>query len=244
MSNYTKDHLLNQRVQIFQPVDGYRASTDAVVLSSIIRKVKDQDTILDVGSGTGGVSLCLAYHFPNCRITGLELQEDLAALSKQSAEENGFSNLTYHQCDIRNKKLPVEPCSFDHVITNPPYYEKISVSPNQSKALAHMHQNFNLQGWLKFCLKMLKPFGYLYLINRVETLPVIMNTLFGHAGDIQILPYFSKPEQDAKRILLIARKDSKAPLKILPPFYMHTPDGQHTDQAEKILRDAKLFFED
>ena len=60
MAEYTNDYLLNRQVKIFQPVDGYRASTDAVILSSLVQKVKKNDKILDVGSGTGAISLCLA----------------------------------------------------------------------------------------------------------------------------------------------------------------------------------------
>ena len=60
MAEYTNDYLLNRQVKIFQPVDGYRASTDAVILSSLVQKVKKNDKILDVGSGTGAISLCLS----------------------------------------------------------------------------------------------------------------------------------------------------------------------------------------
>ena len=63
MAEYTNDYLLNRQVKIFQPVDGYRASTDAVILSSLVQKVKKNDKILDVGSGTGAISLCLAARF-------------------------------------------------------------------------------------------------------------------------------------------------------------------------------------
>ena len=56
MAEYTNDYLLNRQVKIFQPVDGYRASTDAVILSSLVQKVKKNDKILDVGSGTGAIS--------------------------------------------------------------------------------------------------------------------------------------------------------------------------------------------
>ena len=59
MIDYTNDYLLNLKVKIFQPVNGYRASTDAVLLSSLPDKVKKGDAVLDVGSGTGAISLCL-----------------------------------------------------------------------------------------------------------------------------------------------------------------------------------------
>ena len=79
MIEYTNDYLLDKKVKIFQPVNGYRASTDAVLLSSLVR-IKNGDGILDVGSGTGAVSLCLAHRLQNLnpQITGLEIQPELA----------------------------------------------------------------------------------------------------------------------------------------------------------------------
>ena len=52
---------------------------------------KDGDAVLDVGSGTGAVALCLAERFKTLRpgITGLELQAELAELSNMSAAANG-----------------------------------------------------------------------------------------------------------------------------------------------------------
>ena len=130
MAEYTNDYLLNRQVKIFQPVDGYRASTDAVILSSLVQKVKKNDKILDVGSGTGAISLCLAARFQEIQpqITGIEIQPELAELSARSAEANGFSAfLHYVNADIRQKITAVPPCSFRHVITNPPYVPQTDI---------------------------------------------------------------------------------------------------------------------
>ena len=132
MAEYTNDYLLNRQVKIFQPVDGYRASTDAVILSSLVQKVKKNDKILDVGSGTGAISLCLAARFQEIQpqITGIEIQPELAELSARSAEANGFSAfLHYVNADIRQKITAVPPCSFRHVITNPPYSDHDMPTP-------------------------------------------------------------------------------------------------------------------
>ena len=101
MIDYTNDYLLDKKVKIFQPVNGYRASTDAVLLSSLVQ-IKNGDDILDVGSGTGAVSLCLAHRLQNQnpQITGLEIQPELAELSNASAQANGFST-RFLNCDIR-----------------------------------------------------------------------------------------------------------------------------------------------
>ena len=70
MQDYTNDYLLDKKVKIFQPVNGYRASTDAVFLSSILdeNNVKEGGKILDVGSGTGAISLCLASRLKDKKV--------------------------------------------------------------------------------------------------------------------------------------------------------------------------------
>ena len=240
---YTRDYLLDKQIKIFQPEDGYRTSSDAVLLSSLVT-VKNGDTILDVGSGTGGISLCLAQRLKdyNPKIVGLELQKDLAELANLSAKENNFADfLQYINVDIR-EKIPLENCSFHHVVTNPPYAQNDMPSPNESKAFAHNHHDFSLAKWLEFCLKMLRPFGFLYVIHRAEALEEILFTLHKKAGNIQLFPLYSKKWQPAKRIMLIAQKDSKTPLKIHPPFVTHSADGSYTAVAEKILRRGEDFF--
>ena len=136
MVEYTQDYLLDKKIKIFQPVDGYRTSSDAIFLSSLIDDIKSTDSILDVGSGTGGISLCLAYKFPQNQVVGLEIQPQLTELSNLSAKENRFDNLVYYNCDIKEKNIPVKPLSFNHVISNPPYSLNDMPSPNKSTIIA------------------------------------------------------------------------------------------------------------
>ena len=194
MIDYTNDYLLNLKVKIFQPVNGYRASTDAVLLSSLPDKVKKGDAVLDVGSGTGAISLCLAHRFRQLGVSicGFELQPELASLSAQSAAANGFSDFLNYCCtDIRSRNIPFPPGSFQHVITNPPYSAADMKSPNPGKSLAHNFEHFSLGEWIRFCLKMLAPFGYFYTVNRAEALPEILCALHGRAGENVIIPIYS-----------------------------------------------------
>ncbi len=238
-----RDYLLNRRIEFYQPTNGYRASTDAVFLAALVDGVKKGEKILDVGSGTGAVALCLAARFreQTPEITGIEVQSRLAELSNLSAAANGFERLKFINADIADTRLP--PCSFDRVISNPPYAEHDLPSPNPGKALAHNHHGEGLSGWLEFMIKMLQPRGYFYMINRCEALTEILGVLHGRLGDVTLVPMFSKAGQPAKRILIRARKDSKAPLRLHPGLIVHESDGTHTPAASAILRDAKGLFE-
>ncbi len=241
MLKHTNDYLLDKKIKMFQNPEGYKTSSDAVLLSSFLSNLADGAKILDVGSGTGGISLCLAYRFKNVEIKGLEVQEDLAALANLSAKENGFKNLEYICHDIQNKVAPFEFCSFDCVVTNPPYEQNGTKSPNKSKATAHNQGTINLEGWLSFCLKMLKPYGFLYLIHRTEALSEILKILSPKAGHFKIVPIYSRSAQKAKRIMIMAQKDSKTPLEITEPLIIHDENG-YTLKANAILRKGEALF--
>ena len=240
MADYSEDYLLNKRIKVFQPIDGYRAAIDAVLAAAAVTGVRPLDTILDLGSGTGAISLCLAARYPQNEITGIEIQPQLAELSNLSAQANGFTNLHYLNQDIFAASVPF--CSFAHVVTNPPYFDSsMPTSPKSGKATAHNFKQAGLREWLNICIKMVQPQGYLYIVNRAEALDEILNSLHGRMGEIRIFPFCSKEGQDVKRIVVRARKDSKAPLTIAPETVIHRAEGQYTPAAEAILRDGNCL---
>ena len=243
MIDYSEDYLLGRKVRIFQPKDGYRASSDAVLLASAVTDVKRHDSFLDAGSGTGAVSLCLAARLceHDIRLTGIEIQPDLVELSSLSARANGFGSMKFINTDFKNAPLPF--CSFHHVISNPPYAEKDTPSPQKGKSTAHNFSSVpNLSEWIRLCIKMIRPQGYFYMINRASALDEILYQIHGKLGGIRVVPVCSQRGQDAKRIIVIARKDCKAPLRLCPPLIIHESDGTHTPEAEAILRGGKALF--
>ncbi len=234
------DYLLNRTVKIYQPEGLYHASTDAVWLAAAVKDVKKNDVILDVGAGTGVIALCLASRFKdkNLLIEGVELQKELVEAANTSAAANGFDNVKFTEIDILNKRY--KPCSFNHVISNPPYSMGDMPSPNESKAKAHNFNRNAFDRWIDFCLKALRPQGRFYMINRAEMLEYILADIHGRLGKIEVFPIFSKPSDDkAKRVIVRAQKDSRAPLMIHAPLYVHNADGKHSDLADKVLREGK-----
>ena len=242
MPEYTNDYLLDKQIKIFQPINGYRASSDAVMLSGAVKNIKNGEKVLDMGSGTGAISLCLAQRFPNALISGIELQSELAELSNLSAKSNDFANLSFFNCDLRTLDNQWHN-QFHHVITNPPYSDHDMPSPNKSKSQAHNFQNFNLTEWLQLGLKCLRPNGWMYTINRAEAVDEILSVFHQKTGEITIIPLYSKEGQNAKRVIVCARKNSKGPTKILPGITIHDGNGNYTPKAEAILRNGKSLFD-
>ena len=239
MTDCEKNYLLDKKVVIYHPKGFYKASSDAVWVASAVSNVKKGDNILDVGSGGGAISLCLASRFRDKEITikGVELQPELATSANQSAEVNGFDFVKFENCNIFESNL--KNCSYAHVITNPPYSLDDMPSPNNSKAAAHNFQFEGLKEWLEFCIKKIKPQGMFYIINRAEALEDIISCISRKLGAIEVFPLYSKQGQKAKRVIIRAKKDSKTPLVIHSPIVVHDEDGEYSFKAEQILRNGE-----
>ena len=239
----TVDGFLGGALQIRQPLHGYRAATDPVFLASSV-EAKPQDRVLELGAGVGVASLCLARRVAGVSVTGLELQSDYAALARLNAAEN---NLSFEVVEGDLEQMPAElrAQSFDHVIANPPFFDKgaVSAPANAGKATAHVVET-ELAAWVDAGLRRLKPNGTITIIQLTQQLPDILIGLSGSAGDIQVLPLASRRGRPAKRVLVRARKSARAPMRLLAPFHVHENDAHvqgvsdFTPEAAAILRDG------
>ncbi|MCI4664935.1 MAG: methyltransferase [Neomegalonema sp.] len=239
----TDDAFLGGKVRIWQPREGYRAATDPVLLAAACI-VAPGDRVLDVGCGVGTAALCLAARAPWVRVEGIEAQAAFADISERNAARAGVP-WRVHRADLREPPLELRTISFDHVLTNPPFYDatKNPAMDHPLRAAAHREQA-TLGQWLDFCLRRLRPKGRLTLIHRCERLPEIMAALEGRAGDVAVLPLQPRPGRDTKRVIVRARKEARGPFRLAAPLTLHPVGGEgFTDLAKAILRDgAALDF--
>ncbi|MGA0393506.1 MAG: tRNA1(Val) (adenine(37)-N6)-methyltransferase [Rhodospirillales bacterium] len=241
----SEDAVLGGQVKIRQPQNGYRAAIDPVLLAAAV-PAKPGQRIVDAGAGVGTAGLCLAARVKGLSITAVELNPALAQL----AAENGTLNaveMTVVQGDI-SKPLPdVLPGAFDHVMTNPPYLPEHHGHPSLSplKRAATHECDTGIDDWIGFAHSALKNKGTLTLIYRADRLDTVMPALTPRFGDIGIFPLWPKAAesdqgvQEAKRVIVSARKGVASPVRMLSGLVLHETDGGFTPQAERILRGEK-----
>jgi SAM-dependent methyltransferase len=82
------DTFLDGRVRVVQPDSGFRAGLDAVMLAACVPAQSGQ-AALELGSGVGTASLCLAARVPQLVLTGVEIDAGLAKLAQGNAAANG-----------------------------------------------------------------------------------------------------------------------------------------------------------
>ncbi len=229
---FTDDRLLDGRVHIRQPADGYRVAIDPVLLAAAVPATPGQ-YVLDAGCGTGAAMFCLAARVPGLHITGLELQPRLADYARAGLALNA---LEASARVITGDLAGVAHGAYDIVMTNPPFGDGGTPPPNASLAAAHMEGELDLAGWLRRCLAALKPKGRLVIIHRADRMSDILAVLHGRAGDIRVLPIHSKIGQPARRVIIDAGKERRTPDTLMPGFILHGEDGAFTFAADGVLR--------
>ena len=232
--------MLGDRITVRQPVTGYRAAIDPVLLAAGVPARAGQ-SVLDAGCGTGAAMFCLAARVPGLSLTGLEVQTGLAAFAQEGAKLNSFDNAARILVgDICTPPRELKN-AFDIVLTNPPYGDAGSAPPNASLATAHMESDVDLSRWIAACLSCLKQKGRFVMIHRADRLSDILAALHEKAGDVHIFPIYPKAGEPARRVIVSAGKDRRSPDTLLPGLALHGEDGRYTQDAERILREAQAL---
>ena len=239
----TEDSLLDGRVRLRQPADGYRATIDPVLLAAATPAASG-DAVADLGCGVASASLCLLHRVPDLRLAGLELQAPLGRLARENARLNRVEDrLAVHVGDVVAPPAALIFGSFDHVMMNPPYLDPAGArhSRHEARRIATVEGEGGLEAWIDCAAQLLRPRGSLTLIHRADRLDGILARLADHWGELVILPLWPRCDQPAKRVIVQARKESAGPLRLLPGLVLHNDQGGFSRAAEAVLRSGRAL---
>jgi tRNA1(Val) A37 N6-methylase TrmN6 len=129
------------------------------------------------------------------------------------------------------------------VLMNPPFHDasRQRVSPDPGKRLAHAAPEGLLSAWIEAASRVLHSAGTLTLIWRAQGLGDVLTALGARFGGVSVLPIHGRAGQSAIRVLVSARKGSRAPLALLPGLALNNEDGVPTSEAEAVLRGAQAL---
>ena len=232
------DAFLGGRVRLWQPKEGFRAGLDSVMLAAAV-SARPRQSVCDLGAGAGVASLCLAARVAELRVTCVEIDSDVAELSRANALRNAAAaSFDSVIADVLKKPRSLPRQSFDHVITNPPFHDidrgtRAPVARKAQSTSAHTHQ---LVAWLAFARSLAKPQGWVTAILPPEQLGFALAGLSPKGVGVEIVPLWPKAGVSAKRVIIRTRMNAKAPLRLMAGLVLHQEDGTATADAEAVLR--------
>lgn len=219
------DDLQLKGYEIIQDPKRFCFGIDAVLLSNFA-KVKKNETVLDLGTGTGILPILLAGKTEGKHFTGLEIQEDSVDMARRSVMHNNLEDrIDIVKGDIKEAFSTFKPKLFDVIVSNPPYMlaNHGFTNPSDALAIARHELMCNLDDIMRESSKLLADGkGRFYMIHkpfRLTEILVAMNKYRIEPKRIQfVYPYIDK---EPTMVLIEGLRGGKSRVKIEPPIIMY-----------------------
>lgn len=218
--------------EVNQSNSAMKIGTDSMVFGSLI-DVEGKSNALDIGTGTGVLSLMTAQRNPSLKITAIEIEADAFDEAKINFENSSFQpQLTAFHIDFLNFSPDSK---FDLIFSNPPYFENASKSSSQQKNLARHDDSLPLNVLFEKVAVHLTENGLFWVILPNLTFDTYSEfaskiglhlfkqiEIFGKENQlVRKIGAFSKINKSIEHSRLIIRKN----------------DGNYTDEYKKLTVD-------
>lgn len=238
LENERIDDLEYKNLKIIQNEKGFCFGIDSVLLSDFAKGVKKNSTVLDIGTGTGIISILLSAKTQVKKIYGVEIQEEVANMAKRSVSLNNLDErIEIINANIKDIFRILEPNKIDCIVTNPPYMKLNTGKVNdEKKKLISRHEiECTLEDIIQISYKLLKSNGEFYMVHRAERIVDILYNLRKYKLEPKILRFIQPKENKEPNLILIkAVKNAENQLTLEKPLIVYNNDGSYTDEILEI----------
>lgn len=226
---------------IHQDQCAMKVTTDNCLFGAWVAEQIKNETgrVLDIGTGTGLLSLMLAQKNPNIETVAVEI--DLPAFeqaSKNIQDSPWASRIKVIKDDIRRRTAQ----SFDIIVCNPPFYEKEIPSANEQRSVALHDQGLTLNQLAAILQKNLKPGGSFFLLLPYKRNAEIRKLFKGQVFTIpKIIMVRQSDNHDFFRVMMhgILKNDSTKETQI-EEVSITDKDQKYTAGFVELLKDYYL----
>ena len=243
---------VNEKITLIQKKDGLTFGTDAFLLAAFIKQQK-YGRAVELGAGTGIISLLLCARDRFASTYAVEIQEDFYFITKRNVEYNGFEDkIKVINEDVRALTPMMLGGEADVVFSNPPYMRTDTGKRNVSdrKYIARHEVCGGIEDFCGAAYRLLKHGGKFYVVWRPDRLSGLMSALHSNRLEPKSMVFVHGDRaSEPSMVLVCAHKGGAEGLKILPPLFLYedgTAQGgarTMTDRAAKIY-DTMSFWED
>ncbi|MBE6576801.1 MAG: methyltransferase domain-containing protein [Ruminococcaceae bacterium] len=227
---------VNEHIALIQKKDGLTFGTDAYLLAAFIKAQRNAYAV-ELGAGTGIISLLLAARQKLAHIDALEIQEDFCELTQRNVEYNKMSDMIrVIRADVRDVRADTLGREADVVFSNPPYMTKDSGKRNVSdrKYIARHEVCGGIYDFCAAAYRLLKHGGRFYCVWRPDRLTSLISSMRANRLEPKSLVFVhSDMNSEPSMVLVSATKGAAEGLKMLPPLFMY--DTQAGDNGERRM---------
>ncbi len=231
------DDLERNNFKIIQNPARFCFGMDAVLLSGFAL-VREEERIVDLGTGNGIIPILLAAKTAGKHFTGIEIQPENVDMARRSVALNDIGDrVDIREGNIKNASADLGKAMFDVVTSNPPYMlgEHGLVNPDSAKAIARHEILCTLDDVVREASLLLKPQGRFYLVHR----PFRLAEIFSRLAEYRLEPKRMKMvhpfiDKEPNMVLIEAVRGGKPRLTVEAPLIVYREQGVYTDEIYDV----------
>lgn len=214
-----------------------KVGTDSVLLGAWA-DIANARHILDIGSGSGVLSLMAAQRSPQATVVGVEIDSQAAAQSRDNVLHSPYAQrVEIVEQDVRIFQH-AEP--FDAILSNPPYLTEETLPPDSRRSLARHAQHLTFGQLTASAERLLSKDGQFHVVlpHNLRNEFVSQSLMVGLflTRECLVRTVQSKPP---RRILLTFSRHSSQPLRH-EEIILQNPDGSRSSAYASLSKDFYL----
>ncbi len=151
-----------KQFEIQQSKNVFRVGTDGVLLGALAN-VSEASHVLEIGTGTGLISLMLAQRNSQAEFLGIDINEEAVNLTEQNFENSPFhSRLKNIHQDFKTFETDIQ---FNLIVSNPPYFE---ASDSEKDKIARQTVELNFKQLISKSSTLLTENGIFSVVIPIE----------------------------------------------------------------------------
>ena len=250
-------HAVNEGLSLIQKNNGLTFGTDAYLLAAYVTP-EPRALCVDLGSGTGIISLLLAQKGKVARAVGVEVQAGFAALINKNAALNGLADrVSALHTDARELSQIMlgahvgeeQGRAADIVVCNPPYMKTQSGARNEhdEKFIARHEVCGDIGDFCAAAARVLRFGGRFYVVYRPDRLSDLMAAMRQNNLEPKRMTFVHADEQSEPSMVLVeARASGAAGMTVTAPLLLHDVNSRAdahrplSEAAQKIYDTMKI----
>lgn len=193
--------------------------------------------VLDIGCGTGVLSLMLAQRFTGMSVLGIDIDVDAATEASANFRRSPWAErLEARQADFRVFAATAVVASFDMIISNPPFFTGGAEAPDNARRIARHQESLGLHDLMDGAARVLAPEGILAVVLPADKADEARTEArFTRLEPTRECIVATTPRKPPRRILMEFRHSGIATATQRENLLIHTPEGGFSDRYSRLV---------
>jgi tRNA1Val (adenine37-N6)-methyltransferase len=222
-----------------------KVCTDACYFGAWLASLPDPECqVLDIGTGTGLLSLMLAQAWPKSTFLALEIDPEAAKQANENFQQSPWEERLKVKHTSLQEFLQQSQQTFSCIISNPPFYENRLSGPNRKKNIAHHGEGLLQEDLLLGVRKLLNKEGHSYLLYPLVEADSFQSLAEKQGMSIQVKSQLQDRAEAPiiRKVISISHKKNPKEETEIPTIMVKNKSGQFSEGFASLLKEYYIVF--